>query len=1340
MRRLLKGQVSLGIISAFIVAWTAISPIDAAFALDPLEAGGAACDNTIPTVGVKNLSECVPAGTTPDFVIGQKPTINGCTRVKVDRSFTQAAGNALGKITIDPWGSLFFPDQTVELETKGMDVSGTLQAGTAQSPIGTANPTNKVTITFTGSRPSSEDHTKGIVLQKGGRLMLCGAKGVPTARTNAVSWTHLSEAAGPLDKYGGTVTDNPHNIGRPVPKDGDTNLHLAKDVSTGAGAWQKDDWIAVATTSFSPFETEFVQIAEAPTSDGKGGSTVKLKQKLLYYHFGGPDPGSPGPDNFIGPNATKNDKDHNWGVDERAEVGLISRNMKLTARIEPGDTNKHWGGEIRVLEGFRDLDIQGVEIEKFGKDQLGSYPIHLHQTKDLTNTPPIINANSVHHSFNKCVTIHSTQNVTIQNMVCARIVGHIFYQEFGDESGISFLNNLGLGAMSHYFGIADGTSADRKAQFWGGDYLANAAGFGYDGFNVPNTDAQTNPVRGACNVRIPQNTTTGETGELALTDNVQGVHPNATGRGDCSKNKEGKVEYYVEPASGFWIIHPGTHLEGNSIGGCQGVGRGYWYVPPKNDAAVVPEKLRDHANIPIGTFKNNRVHGCYTGLYAEDEFGVYSEQLKPTTTQKPGGKNLITTFDGLTATRIRDRGIWVRPGWTVLKNARFATNKASVILVSAGGLDGVSPGIWTLLTQTVFVGLSENNVDRWGPCKDLYSTTSKGLGCVDLTTAATDIVADGYPLPAFTMFGYQIYDGPPRITDTRFVNFIKDVAPHLTVEDKTFLSTYTGYFPVIPPDPNVKKSRYEGDAAFGWFKVNQSAYPNASIVERLTFTNVDLRHEIFTQQVNFGDFQDGDRNTVVLDGDGSLTGFEVVRIADNKKVDGALPVSLNNLGFNHAANSVDECLAEGQQDTDLEGRPTSLISPLGIATLEFQAAFPDPEPKDPGRPPTKQLLTFTKDYKEFCLDTTHPELCQHQSMPLTSRDRRGIWEPKVVSGYGYTVAASKCADPPACTTGDAGIPARVSVGVADAVGPEISKDNPFVVRLGICYTNSDGTTHPADGNFTITRGYRSWGGGIVETSNLDLRKYFNRLNRQYPKVKDVDVNTDTEICDGLDSACEGSDCKNLRENLGCPAHGLVPVQHLPGQTCPADARSIPEKDRFNLDVCVFEKHELTKLVCSGTDEASRKQCLAGLTHDQFYYDKDSGMLYFYVVQESPNAVGPSPLGSCTESSKDPCPDVAKGETYYTCPPQGCNDYAVRLHDSTYKPGPSNCTPYPTFETSEPAAKFKLVYKGTTTPVEFVQAKDDKALKFPHYEAKTAPVCPITTPTSEEVEGGEAAQP
>jgi len=1302
IRRPLGDQIVLRTITALIVVCIAAFPVGAAFAQDLFEAdavGGAACE----PVTADPLSGCIATDGTRNVVIGPGPGREKCIKVFVDKSYTGT--NALGTIQIKEKGFLFVPDTTLEIETKGIEVQELFQVGTATCPIGTANPANTVTIRFTGGRPTSggEDHTKGIVVHDGARLRLYGAKGVPGGALNGISWTHLKEAAGPA-AYG-----KDSGAKRPVPTGGDKTLQLAKDVTTGNGAWKKGDWIVVATTSFSPFESEFVQIdpGKDPTSDGKGGSIVTLNANtpLKHYHFGGPDPGQPSAANFDGDKA---DKDHNYGVDERAEVGLISRNIKLTATIESGDTNKHWGGEIRILKGFKEVGIQGVEIEKFGKDEIGAYPIHFHLDEDVKATPPLVNANSVHHSYNKCVTIHSTQNMTVQNMVCARIVGHIFYQEFGNESGISFLNNLGLGAMSHYFDIAAGTSADRKAQFWGGDYLANAAGFGYDGFKVPNTDDQENPTRGTCAV-------VGDTGELATKADRNPFTPEQ-GNTSCASG-----QIYYEPASGFWIIDPSTVLEGNSIGGCQGAGRGYWYVPPKNRPETgVPPALTTVQNKALGSFKNNRVHGCYSGVYAEPEFGLFSEQLFPRDTGDTNGKNLIATFNGLTATRIRDRGIWIRPMWSVVQNGRFATNKASVILVSSGGLDGNAPGVWALLKDSVLVGMSENNVDRWGPCP---VNTAKGVGCVDLTTAANDIVGDGYPLPAFSLFGYQIYDGPVRIFHNHFVNFNSDVTPHLTESDKTFLSTYTAY---QGGSLKVTKTRYEGDAALAWFKSNQSAYPNATISKQLTFTNVTLRHEIFTDEVNYGTFDDGDRNTVLIDGDGSLTGFEVVRSADSKKVPGADPVSLNNLGYNHAANSVDECLAEGQQDTDTEARPTSLITPLGVATLEFGGNFPPSLPPppppvvgpNPAQPATKQRLTFTKDYKEFCLDTAHPELCQHQSSQLTSRNTLGIWEPKVVSGYGYTVAASKCANPPACTTGDAGIPARVSVGLTDAVKPVISKDDPFFVRLGICYTNSDGTTHPA-GNFTITRGYHSWGGAGTNFNLLDVRKFFNKLNNLYPKVQLPDHG---DICENLDiqTCVSPTKCENLDPERGCPAHGIALKSAQTGSKCPDGTTE--DKDRDSQDVCVYPKTELKPLTCSKTP----KECVAELTHDTFYYDQKSGLLFFYVVQDAPNAFGPSPVVTCTDTSGDPCPDVKNGESYYACPPQGCIDYVVRLNDSNYKPGPSNCPAYPTFETPEPDPKFKLVLKGTITPVVFVQ-KGGKDNKFPHYEATTAPVCPTTSP-------------
>src|SRR4029078_2835779 len=90
--------------------------------------------------------------------------------------------------------------------------------------------------------------------------------------------------------------------------------------------------------------------------------------------------------------------------------------------------------------------------------------------------------------------------------------------------------------------------------------------------------------------------------------------------------------YYAEPPTGFWIINPTAILEGNSVAGCQGQGRGYWYVPPASG---------DLKFQPVGRFRNNRVHGCYDGIFGEPEGSVTSStQLFPTVGGNPAGYNV----------------------------------------------------------------------------------------------------------------------------------------------------------------------------------------------------------------------------------------------------------------------------------------------------------------------------------------------------------------------------------------------------------------------------------------------------------------------------------------------------------------------------------------------------------------------------------------------------------------------------------------------------------------------------------------------------------------------------
>jgi hypothetical protein len=1268
---------------------------------------------------------------------------NGCgPSVYVDKDFV--GDNQFNTITIDSGTTLCFPDATVKFDVGSILVNGLLQIGQKANPIGTADPNNLITLNFLGKRPCAEGtncstFSKGIQVQSGGSVQMFGLKGVPTKGLNA---TFLAKPAGPPKSYG-----KGNGVTVEVAADAAETLRVADDVSQGTGRWQAGDWIAVGSTSFNPYDTEIVKILKITSKplDNPTGSNIFLSTPLVHYHFGSTAPtpsqlctvsnvptyfqcgkapvecnspciSQPSPLNYSDPDV------QNYGVDERAPVALLSRNIKLTGIIASKDAaNLHWGGETKILMGYKEVSIQGVELQKFGKDQLGSYPIHFHMDMDVSGAITLFDSNSIDHSYNKCVTIHTTQNLTISNINCVRAVGHLFYEELGDEKGITFQNNIGLGAMSNSFDI-NKTKISRddliKRYWWTGDYQTNglrpADDIGYDGFNVPNMDATTNPTHGSC----------------AQVSRSGGLFAYVPPPDKCPAG-----QYYTEAASGFWVVNPATRLIGNLVDGCQGVGVGYWYVPPPGLVGGV-ELPRQ----PIGTFLNNRVNACYHGLFAEQQFSDQISQLPhPQVGGVPSGRNLLAEFDGLTATRSRDRGVWMRDQWFVINHGRFATNRDSASLLTAGGIDGATPGDWMLTENSVFEGISRNNVDRFGPCPlpdTSFASQEPKTGCIDQTPPPNDEtphsgdeLGKGYPDPSWNMFGYLIYDGPARLTHDRFVNFLRK--PALTKTDDSALQKWATAHSLTDKDGKRVDWVYEGDAAFGWFQSNQSSYPTLANVAQLSFVNTDLRHQVYTQLVNLGKdpanptsgFGDGDQNTAVVDLDGTLAGFDAADASNNvsKRFDGAHPISLNGLLINTSSNSVDECLSEGVQDTVLEKRPTALMSASSMATLELQMLFPHNDLPDKDTPPPhlqKQAITFTKDALDFSL---------HDTMTLTSRNALGVWEPKVTSGLSYTVTAAIDTNSKGTK---AGIDKIISLGIVDAFKPDISSTNPFYVRMGICYGTANGKP-ASSSSFNITRGYHSYGGGTVGPNFVDppLRSFYNQLVGMYT------ANANTQDCNNLvgNNLLDGKIPINLqfpatsqgKTFTGCPANGIT----LVSAGCPAGTTT--GTDNFGQSVCVYPTDnlaaastlsEITNL--DGTfNSTADGNGRTGL--DKYYYDVNTGWLFLYVAQQRPNALGPSPLANCKDAAvPDPsCPNNANGETYYVCPAEGCKDYVVSVTDNNYKPGVSTCPdPYAAgLGAPEPTPLFHLTLTGTTTPP---VARNPISGAFPHYEASSAtpPVC------------------
>jgi hypothetical protein len=1184
--------------------------------------------------------------------------------VLINKSFT--GSGALGTITVASGGVLGYPTtikSQMQLETAGIIVQsgGTFSIGTSACPVtpiaGLSGPT--VTVTFTGQGAAQGE--KGIDVQGGGRLIMYGTKGAPatgSVTTDGVSWTHLLNPAGP-SSYGA-------NSGTLVPVTTDANTITVK----GQVDWSSGDWIAVGTTNYVADDTEFVQIADAPTYDsGSDTTTIKLSAltPLKFYHFGGADPGlAADPGNLGKPSASFSDPaEKNYGVDERAEVALISRAIKLTAQtpsprdgsghlINPQPPGLHGGGEIDI-NASATAAIQGVEIEKFGKGGVaGSYPI------DFAGQPAsaIINSNTIHHSFNHGIALNGASNLTIQNNVVARAVGHLFYLVSGTEVSDTFSGNLGMGAMmNNYPAPTDAT------QFWGGDYLAYANG--YDGFSIPYSDP-----------------------------------PNQIGAAGIEQS----------PACGFWLSNISANLTGNSIAGVQGVGTGYQYIPYVASQPQVG---------PIGAFLNNSVHAAYLGLGtaaggANNPGDWRGDGLIPIkcTGGTPGamcpgpnqGQHLLSTFEGFTATRNRQLGAWVRPGFYVFDNARFAGNREALSIVSGGGSEGVIPGGWGLVENSVFVGISQNNPDRWGPCPQ-----KNGQGCIGDTAGG-----NGYPPPSWPMFGYMFYDGPARVGNDHFVNFIEDQSAglptfkqFLTNDDYQFLVNYL----------STNNIKYEGDAAIGWMQSNVNVYPPSQCVNNVTFQNASFRHRVYTSSVNQGNFLDGDKFTVVLDMDGSLSGYKVIPGATcpQGQTCDKPPVSLNNLPFVGIGgldqsnqplpeDSVDECEATGPLDLDLEGRPSAMISAQDYATLEANILTPGngylrqdnitPCPcagnntgvecngnaaitSDPASP-NCNWLTVEKDQIDFPGIAQHDtefiasgqnQLAQaqtitcsadHSCVSLQGRNQQGVYEPKVINGLGFTIDAAQHP-----------LPSFLDLGFADAnVTGGISAGNPFKIRMGLCYKTTSGTAPASASAFTVKVGRKSLG-----ATNTGAPFSYNAvtLYRQLP-------------------------CFNLDFTQG--SNYLVNCPSVPNGT----GGYMQQTQSFT-----------TMNVTAATMPAT-------LAPNTAYYDASAGMLFFDMIETEPAADGPSPLGDCPGAVG--CPEA--GETFYSCPADGCILYTVQA-DSSYQPsGATACTPYAaTLGTNSyglggytlpyPSGMNQLAYKSDGTAVSIKNATNSLAAMFPHIE-------------------------
>jgi cell migration-inducing and hyaluronan-binding protein len=296
-------------------------------------------------------------------------------------------------------GTLEFADRDLTLTSDWIVVHGTLRIGTEEQRF-----TKRATITLTGpSTDAIEGAGAKVLAVIGGTLDLHGR-----SRT---TWTKLTATAGA----------------------GANQLTVAGPID-----WEIGDRIVIASTDFDPLQ------AEEGILTAVQGSLMTLQAGLRWAHWG------------------QSQMYAGKAVDERAEVGLLSRNIVIQG--DDASLTSGFGGHLMVMQGGV-ARVEGVELTRMGqKRQLARYPMHWHLSGNVDGQ--YFRQNAVWKTFNRCLTIHGTNNLQVTGNVCYDNIGHAYFLEDGAETGNLLEGNLGLATRRPATGEAVLPSDVDPATYW----------------------------------------------------------------------------------------------------------------------------------------------------------------------------------------------------------------------------------------------------------------------------------------------------------------------------------------------------------------------------------------------------------------------------------------------------------------------------------------------------------------------------------------------------------------------------------------------------------------------------------------------------------------------------------------------------------------------------------------------------------------------------------------------------------------------------------------------------------------------------------------------------------
>jgi hypothetical protein len=488
----------------------------------------------------------------------------------------------------------FANNKDLELTTEWIMVHGELEIGTEKDPH-----TRKATITLTndvkdedisGMGGTNDRVDRGIMLM-GGTLNLHGN------RQN--TWTKLARTA----------------------EAGSNSIQVLN-----AAGWRVGDEIVLASTDFDPRQ------AERRTISAISGNAITLDKKLDYMHFG----------------------KITFDVDERGEVGLLTRNIRLQASADAEQS--FYGGHVMAMVGSK-MFVEGVEFQRMGQNlTLARYPIHWHLVGDAQGQ--YIRNASLHDTYNRCVTVHGTNFLRVENNVTYNTVGHCFFLEDGAEHGNEFIHNLAIQTKCH----------------------------------------TSKPC-------VPTNLAAA--GERADYDNRQAVRANGQASKDVLLPSD-------NTAASYWITNPDNTFRDNVAAGSDS--NGFWMSLPEHpqgkfEGTEIAAKTWPRRT-PFKEFKGNVAHSNYDSFMFDrniapnNTFGVTGNAHMPKENPADASsKTVETVFEDLTAYKNRNGAIWGRGEMHVFRNVKVADNATGYTHASgSAGRDAFTSKV----IDSLFVGETEN--------------------------------------------------------------------------------------------------------------------------------------------------------------------------------------------------------------------------------------------------------------------------------------------------------------------------------------------------------------------------------------------------------------------------------------------------------------------------------------------------------------------------------------------------------------------------------------------------------------------------------------------------------